>query len=123
VSRSHAYATGLRASEVVAVRIQDNDSSRMVIHVDRGKSGRQCYVMLPPTLPGILRAYWKIERPCHWLFTGRRAMKPLDPAVEAPGLRKRATVHSLRHNAESRIMPSRVCIAVATRALRRCCSA
>ena len=106
VALTTAYATGLRAKEVVSVRIQDIDSSRMVIHVVNGKGGKQRYVMLSPTLLGILRAYWTIEKPRHWLFPGQRGMKPLDPcalnvacraAVEAAGLKKRATVHSFRH--------------------------
>jgi site-specific recombinase XerD len=106
VALTTAYATGLRASEVLALRIQDIDSSRMVILVTNGKGGKQRYVMLSPTLLGILRAYWQIDRPSHWLFPGLGGEKPLDrcalnvacaAAVEAAGLRKRATVHALRH--------------------------
>jgi len=107
VALTTAYATGLRASEVLALRIHDIDSSRMVILVANGKGGKQRYVMLSPTLLGILRAYWDIERPRHpWLFPGLGGEKPLDrcslnaactAAVEAAGLRKRATVHALRH--------------------------
>jgi site-specific recombinase XerD len=63
VALTTAYAAGLRASEVVALHIEDIDSSRMLIRVQRGKGGKQRYVMLSPTLLGILRAYYKIERP------------------------------------------------------------
>jgi integrase/recombinase XerD len=107
VALTTAYATGLRASEVVGLRIQDIDCSRMVIYVVNGKGGKQRYVMLSPKLLGILRAYWAVERPCRpWLFPGRGGDKPLDPstlnaacaaAVEATGISKHATVHSLRH--------------------------
>jgi integrase/recombinase XerD len=107
VALTTAYATGLRASEVLALRIHDIDSSRMVILVANGKGGKQRYVMLSPTLLGILRAYWDIERPRRpWLFPGLGGEKPLDrcalnaacaAAVEAAELRKRATVHALRH--------------------------
>jgi integrase/recombinase XerD len=107
VALTTAYATGLRASEVVGLRIEDIDSSRMVIHVVNGKGGKQRYVMLSPKLLGILRAYWAIERPQRpWLFPGRAGDKPLDPstlnvacaaAVKATGISKRATLHSLRH--------------------------
>ena len=71
VALTTAYATGLRASEVVGLRIPDIDSSRMVIHVANGKGGKQRYVMLSPKLLEILRAYWQIERPSYWLFPGR----------------------------------------------------
>ena len=106
VALTTAYAIGLRSSEVVGLRVQDIHSSRMVIHVVNGKGSKQRYVMLSPKLLGILRAYWKIERPRHWLFPGRRGEKPLDPtilnaacaaAVVATGIGKRATLHSLRH--------------------------
>jgi integrase/recombinase XerD len=106
VALTTAYATGMRRSEVVGLRNQDIDSSRMVIFVANGKGGKQRYVMLSPKLLGILRAYWTIERPRHWLFPGRGGEKPLDPstlnaacaaAVAATGISKRATLHSLRH--------------------------
>jgi integrase/recombinase XerD len=107
VALTTAYATGLRASEVVGLCTQDIDSSRMVIHVANGKGGKQRYVMLSPKLLGMLRAYWDIERPHRpWLFPGRSGEKPLDPstlnaacaaAVAATGISKRATLHSLRH--------------------------
>ena len=106
VALTTAYATGLRASEVVGLRICDIDSARMVIHVTNGKGGKQRYVMLSPSLLGILRAYWDIERPRHWLFPGRGGEKPLNPstlnaacakAVEATGISKHATLHALRH--------------------------
>jgi integrase/recombinase XerD len=107
VALTTAYGTGLRASEVVAVRIQDIDSSRMLIRVENGKGGKQRYVMLSSTLLGILRAYYRIERPRYWLFPGRDGEKPIDAstlniacrlAVAAAGLRKRATLHTLRHS-------------------------
>jgi integrase/recombinase XerD len=107
VALTTAYATGLRASEVVGLCTEDIDSSRMVIHVANGKGGKQRYGMLSPKLLGILRAYWDIERPRRpWLFPGRSGEKPLDPstlnaacaaAVEATGISKHATLHSLRH--------------------------
>jgi len=107
VALTTAYATGLRASEVVGLCTHDLDSSRMVIRVANGKGGKQRYVMLSPKLLGILRAYWDIERPRRpWLFPGRGGDKPLDPstlnaacaaAVEATGISKHATLHSLRH--------------------------
>lgn len=121
VGLTTAYATGLRASEVVGLRIQDIDSSRMVIHVVNGKGGKQRYVMLSPKLLGILRAYWKIERPCYWLFPGRGGNKPLDPsilnaacatAVAATGISKHATLHCLRHAFATHLIEQRVDITI-----------
>jgi integrase/recombinase XerD len=57
------YAAGLRVSEAVALTIKDIDSARMVIHIRQAKGGKDRYVMLSEQLLGILRDYWKHERP------------------------------------------------------------
>jgi len=101
------YAAGLRVSEVVRLAVADIDSERMVIRVEQGKGGRDRYVMLSPRLLEILRVYWRIVRPDHWLFPGRDRNRPLDQQVLhtackyarlAAGLTKPVTVHTLRHS-------------------------
>jgi site-specific recombinase XerD len=47
---SLAYATGLRASEVVSLKLTDIDRERMVIRVEQGKGKKDRYVMLSPNL-------------------------------------------------------------------------
>lgn len=107
VALTTAYAAGLRAAEVASLKLADIDSSRMVIRVEHGKGGKDRYVMLSPQLLGILRDYWRLTRPAHWLFPGRDAAHPLHPAglhiacrtaCAAAGLDKRVTVHTLRHS-------------------------
>ena len=102
-----AYAAGLRVSEVVSLKVANIDSSRMVIRIEQGKGAKDRYVMLSPQLLGILRSYWQLTRPVHWLFSGRDADHPLHPtalhgacrsAQAAAGLDKRVTVHTLRHS-------------------------
>lgn len=102
-----AYAAGLRASEVVGLKVTDIDSARMVIRVEQGKGGRDRYVMLSAQLLAILRSYWRLAQPRHWLFPGREGTKPLDVGVlhdacrlayRDAGLDKRVTVHTLRHS-------------------------
>jgi integrase len=75
------YAAGLRVSEVVLLKIADNDSQRMVIRVEQGKGGKDRYVMLSPQLLRILRTYWRLARPKRWLFPGRDDERPLVPNV------------------------------------------
>jgi integrase len=65
-----AYAAGLRVSEVVALKVADIDSQRMVIRVEQGKGCKHRYVMLSPRLLTLLRTYWKTVRPEEWLFPG-----------------------------------------------------
>src|SRR5438270_7552498 len=102
-----AYAAGLRAFEAVGLKVGDVDSGRMVIRVEHGKGGKDRYVMLSAQLLGILRTYWRLARPQHWLFPGRDATKPIDvqvlhaacrSACAAAGLAKHVTVHTLRHS-------------------------
>ena len=76
-----AYAAGLRASEAVGLKVGDVDSGRMVIRVEHGKGGKDRYVMLSAQLLGILRTYWRLARPRHWLFPGRDETKPIDVQV------------------------------------------
>lgn len=100
------YAAGLRVSEVAALKAGDIDSQRMVIHVRQGKGRKDRFVMLSEQLLGILRAYWRVERPKEWLFPGVKPERPITPralqyacrdAARAAGLDKRVTVHTLRH--------------------------
>ena len=100
------YAAGLRVSEAVALQVTDIDSGRMTIRVREGKGGRDRYVMLSPQLLAILRAHWRRTRSRPWLFPGPDPSRPITTrtvqracreAVEATGLDKSVTVHTLRH--------------------------
>ena len=102
-----AYAAGLRASEAVGLKVGNIDSERDVIRVEHGKGGKDRYVMLSAQLLRILRVYWRLARPQHWLFPGRDADRPIDVQVlhsacrsarAAAGIDKRVTVHTLRHS-------------------------
>jgi integrase/recombinase XerD len=110
-----AYAAGLRASEAAGIKVADIDSGRMVIRVEQGKGGRDRYVMLSAQLLGILRSYWKLARPAHWLFPGRDGEHPIGPTVlhaacrsacAAAGLSKRVTVHTLGHSFATHLLES-----------------
>ncbi len=110
-----AYAAGLRVSEVVALKVADIDSGRMLIRVERGKGGKDRYVMLSAQLLAILRTYWRLAKPRHWLFPGRDEERPIDQTVlhaacrsacEAAGLTKHVTVHTLRHSFATHLLES-----------------
>ena len=64
------YAAGLRISEAVQLTISAIDSQRMVLRIEQGKGQKDRYVMLSPKLLEILREWWKVNRPRHWLFPG-----------------------------------------------------
>jgi integrase/recombinase XerD len=102
------YAVGLRVSEVVRLKVRgDIDSARMVIRIEQGKGAQDRYVMLSPQLLAILRAYYRLARPRHWLFPGQTEERPMSPTMlqeacrsarQTAGLSKRVTVHTLRHS-------------------------
>ena len=102
-----AYAGGLRLSEVAHLRVEDIDSTRMVIHVRQGKGQKDRDVMLSPRLLTVLREYWKVCRPRPFLFPGRKPDRPValrtvqmvcQRALEASGLSKHVNMHTLRHS-------------------------
>lgn len=100
------YAAGLRISEAVRLTLPAIDSARMVVRVEQGKGQKDRYVMLSPKLLDILRDWWRVERPGHWLFPGDRPGRPISKdAVEhacrqarrLSRIPKPITPHSLRH--------------------------
>lgn len=114
---SVAYGAGLRASEVISLKIGDIDSERMVIRVEQGKGRKDRYVMLPPALLDMLRQWWEAARPQGWLFPGRPPVNPLTYrqlnrifhlAAEAAEIRKGATLHTLRHSFATHLLESKL---------------
>jgi site-specific recombinase XerD len=105
--RMTADAAGLRLSEVVALRVEDIDSRRMVLRVRQGKGRKGRDVMLSPRLLAVLRRYWQAVRPRDYLFPGARPDRPISPravqkvcqaALIVSGLEKRVSLHALRHS-------------------------
>lgn len=101
------YATGLRISEALALKVTDIDSERMVITVRQGKGLKDRTVMLSPQLLEVLRRYARQFLPRDWLFPGSRPDQPIHATVVqracaqarlVAGLSKPATVHTLRHS-------------------------
>jgi len=105
------YSTGMRNAEMRQLQVRDIDSRSMLIHIQRGKGGRDRYVPLSPTLLATLRAYWRWMKPKTWLFPGTiagwRADKPITPkvvwdacqsAATRAHIHKRVSAHLLRHS-------------------------
>jgi integrase/recombinase XerD len=104
---SISYGAGLRSAEVCNLKIGDIDSDRMLIHVEQGKGKKDRKVMLSPSLLELLRTYWREARPEGWLFPGKPKINPISPrqlhrafvsAKHMAGVKKTATLHTLRHS-------------------------
>ena len=105
------YSTGMRNAEMRSLQVKNIDSRSMLIHIQRGKGGRDRYVPLSATLLETLRVYWRWMKPKTWLFPGTiagwRADKPITPkvvwdacqaAATRAHLEKRVSAHLLRHS-------------------------
>jgi integrase/recombinase XerD len=118
---SIAYGAGLRASEVISLKIADIDSDRMVIRVDQGKGRKDRYVMLSEHLLKLLRMWWKAGRPQGWLFPGQNPVNPLTPrqlnrachaAAQMAEIDKPVSLHTLRHSFATHLLEQKTDIRV-----------
>jgi site-specific recombinase XerD len=124
---SVAYGTGLRASEVVSLKLTDINSTREVIRIEQGKGRKDRYAMLPAPLLDLLRAWWRAGRDHGvmlqggWLFPGQNPVNPLTTrqlgrafhdAREAAGLDKPVSLHTLRHCFATHLLEDKVDIRV-----------
>ena len=118
---SAAYGAGLRVSEVVALKVSDVDSRRMLLKIEHGKGRKDRFAMLSPQLLELLRDWWRIARPQVWLFPGQNPVNPLttrqlNRAVHAAAQRaqitKRVTPHTLRHSFATHLLEQNIDIRV-----------
>jgi len=100
------YAAGLRIGEVTRLKVSDIESGRMMIRVNEGKGLKDRYTLLGERNLEMLRRYWKAYRPLEWLFPGRNASEPVSisaiqrvfkTSLAKAGIKKKASVHTLRH--------------------------
>ena len=118
---SLAYGAGLRVSEVVALKVSDIDSERMVIRVEQGKGRKDRYVMLSRHLLELLRAWYKAARPQGWLFPGRDQVQPMTTrqlnrachaAAHMAEINKRVSLHTLRHSFATHLLEQNIDVRV-----------
>jgi site-specific recombinase XerD len=124
---SVAYGTGLRASEVVALKVGDIDSQRMTLRIEQGKGRKDRYAMLPPLLLERLRTWWRVARAQGkmldggWLFPGlnpieslttRQLNRAVHAAALTAGIDKRVSMHTLRHSFATHLLEQKVDIRV-----------
>src|SRR5580692_1664390 len=104
------YSTGMRRSELVRLRVEDIDSKRMIVHIRKGKGGKDRDVPLCPKLLETLREYWRWKKPKTWLFprgiakrgdaplTSKAVWYAVTEAARHARLKKRVAPHMLRHS-------------------------
>jgi len=115
VMLSLCYGCGLRAGEVVRLKVKHIDSAQNVIRIEQSKGRKDRNVMLSPEMLDLLRQWWKVRRGFdaatavqeRWLFPGRRSDTPMTTrqlsrlfheAADQAGIKKNVGLHALRHS-------------------------
>src|SRR5215470_8306804 len=116
VMLSLGYGCGLRASEVVRLKVKHIDRAQNIIHIEQSKGRKDRNVMLSPEMLDLLGQWWKVRRgyDAHllpvqerFLFPGRKPGQPMSTrqlnrlfheAADGAGIRKGVCLHTLRHS-------------------------
>jgi len=113
---SLGYGCGLRAGEVVRLKVKHIDRAQRSFASSSRKAAKDRNVMLSAETLDLLRQWWKARPSRHdagmplqerWLFPSNRRGKPMTTrqlnrlfheAAEAAGINKGVTLHALRHS-------------------------
>ena len=111
------YSCGLRVSEGVQLQVSDIDGQRLMLRV-HGKGNKDRSVPLAVPVLHLLRQFWKTHRSVPWLFPSpcpspqprhisrERIQGVFEEVRPHFGLNKHVTIHTLRHYADRRTMPT-----------------
>lgn len=120
------YACGLRLREGARLQVKEIDGERKMVHICHGKGGKDRYVPMPNVLLEMLRRHWQTHRNREWLFpsmwsngklssantngpmSGCGVQQAFRAALEESGVRKNATVHTLRHSYATHLLEAGV---------------
>lgn len=109
------YAAGLRLSEARSLRVSDINSNEMLLHIENGKGGIARKAALSPSLLKLLREYWRKVTPKGFLFPGKKGVLPIcetviqkafHEALKRTVIKKKASIHTLRHSFASHQLES-----------------
>ncbi len=100
-----AYSAGLRASEVLDLKVEHIESKRMLVRVEDGKGGKDRYTLLSKRFLTELREYYRIHRPKDLLFAAKSGKRlryetirsVYEKAREKAGVKRGNGIHTLRH--------------------------
>ena len=100
------YATGLRISEALNVKLSDVDGDRLELFIRQGKGKKDRIVNIPEQLLVLLRTYYKRFKPVEYLFeggtkgqsyAGESIRRIIRGAKKLAKIKKQVSPHTLRH--------------------------
>jgi site-specific recombinase XerD len=109
------YSSGLRVSEVVALKREHIDFPRGVIYVKLGKGRKDRVTMLSKKAASQIEEYCKHNNIEKWLFPGQPSNRPIsirtaqhifENAVKKAGIIKEASIHDFRHSFATHLLES-----------------
>jgi integrase/recombinase XerD len=108
------YASGLRRSELINLRLIDVDYDRKVINVRMAKGKKDRITLLSAKVEALLVTYIGRYKPAVWLFEGGSGQcysesslqKVFRHALSKSGIRKEGSLHSLRHSFATHLLES-----------------
>lgn len=101
-----AYATGVRVSELLNIKLTDIDRANGVIHILNGKGGKSRQVTMKPELLEVIEGYYSEFEPKKYLFEGTSIDGKYTPSsinqflkkyASEAGIKKNIHIHLLRH--------------------------
>lgn len=109
-----AYSAGLRLGELINLKISDIDSKRMQIRIGQAKGKKDRYTLLSDRMLTTLRAYFMEYKPAVWLFegatggqySGRSIQQIIRDSAKKAGIKKRISIHTLRHTFATHLLES-----------------
>lgn len=101
------YSVGLRVSEVVNLKVENIDSSRMLIHIKNAKGRKDRVVPLSKHVLELLREYWKEYKPKIYLFNGQNSSQYSVGSCQKiykKYIDQNSSIHTLRHSSFTNLL-------------------
>lgn len=100
------YSSGLRRSELLNMRVEDIDLSRNLVTIRKAKGKKDRNSLLAKQIIPHLKKYLSVYKPRNYLFEGINGEQYSAASIgqvftnvyQKTGLKKRATLHTLRHS-------------------------